>query len=219
MTDDACVTLVQSLCTRLCHDLAGPVGAIGTGVELLAEEDGVADPQIVGLLSDSAAGAASRLRILRAMLGLPTGKGLDPAEAHRLLADHLAGGSGAQGQAGGPAVTWDVPLRGADEAPVRAHMQLVLVLCVVGTEALPRAERVAVAAPHVTRAAVRISGAGPVRDGSLAAIREALAGAPPPQEPRAILGAYAGLLARTRGLTVTVETVPGVLHLDVRPIA
>ncbi|WP_051013537.1 histidine phosphotransferase family protein [Pararhodospirillum photometricum] len=64
------------LCTRLCHDLAGPIGAVATGAELLAEEtnEGVLDAEALALLSDSAHAASLRLRILRMATGVARGR-------------------------------------------------------------------------------------------------------------------------------------------------
>ena len=51
------------LCSRLCHDLLSPVGALNNGLELLADED---DPamraQCLELLADSARASADRRR-------------------------------------------------------------------------------------------------------------------------------------------------------------
>jgi histidine phosphotransferase ChpT len=35
MTED--LRIIQLLCSRLCHDLVGPVGAINNGVELIGD--------------------------------------------------------------------------------------------------------------------------------------------------------------------------------------
>ncbi|WP_245183214.1 MULTISPECIES: histidine phosphotransferase family protein [unclassified Haematospirillum] len=63
--------LADLLCTRLCHDLAGPVGAVVAGMELMADED---DPRLaretVALLKGSADAVSSRLRFLRTVFGM-----------------------------------------------------------------------------------------------------------------------------------------------------
>ena len=62
--------LAGMLCSRLCHDLVGPIGAIGNGIEFLSDED---DPemrtQAVGLLEMSAKQATARLRFYRLAFG------------------------------------------------------------------------------------------------------------------------------------------------------
>jgi histidine phosphotransferase ChpT len=58
------------LCSRLCHDLISPIGALTNGVELLADED---DPQMreqcMQLLADSARQASNRLKFFRLAFG------------------------------------------------------------------------------------------------------------------------------------------------------
>lgn len=60
--------LAELLCARVCHDLAGPVGATAAGAELFQDLGG-GDPETLAMVSTSAAGAAARLRLLRAALG------------------------------------------------------------------------------------------------------------------------------------------------------
>ena len=67
--------LAALLCSRLCHDLVGPIGAIGNGIEFLSDED---DPemrtQAVGLLEMSAKQATARLRYYRLAFGSAGGE-------------------------------------------------------------------------------------------------------------------------------------------------
>ncbi|MBE1236741.1 hypothetical protein IHV25_03620 [Phaeovibrio sulfidiphilus] len=67
------LTPVMVAVTRLCHDLAGPLGALESGTSLLEEDcaDGQPlDPEICALLKDSATSGALRLRLVRFTLGL-----------------------------------------------------------------------------------------------------------------------------------------------------
>lgn len=62
--------LAELLCARLCHDLSGPIGAIATGAELLAEDaEAGASGELTSLLATSAQTAAARLRFLRLAFG------------------------------------------------------------------------------------------------------------------------------------------------------
>lgn len=65
--------LVALLCTRLCHDLSGPVGAIAAGTELLSDGDDDFVKETAALLAHSSDSAVAKLRFLRAALG--TGQG------------------------------------------------------------------------------------------------------------------------------------------------
>ena len=78
------VELASMLCSRLCHDLLSPVGALNNGIELLADEQ---DPEMrercMELLADSAAATANKLKFFRLAFGAGGGFGdmVDPREA------------------------------------------------------------------------------------------------------------------------------------------
>ncbi len=85
--------LTAMLCSRLCHDLVGPVGAISNGIEILEDED---DPdmreQALGLLARSAKQATGRLRFYRLAFGAAGGDELtvSVAEARRTAEEMFA---------------------------------------------------------------------------------------------------------------------------------
>ncbi len=62
------------LCSRLCHDLLSPVGALNNGIELLADEH---DPEMrarcLELLSASATASANKLKFFRLAFGAAGG--------------------------------------------------------------------------------------------------------------------------------------------------
>ena len=64
------------LCSRLCHDLLSPVGALNNGIELLADET---DPDMrekcLELLADSARASANKLKFFRLAFGAGGGFG------------------------------------------------------------------------------------------------------------------------------------------------
>src|SRR3546814_8272420 len=61
--------LVALICSRLCHDLAGSIGAINNGIELLAEEtDPAMRDEAIGLIAMSGGDAARRLAFFRQAL-------------------------------------------------------------------------------------------------------------------------------------------------------
>jgi histidine phosphotransferase ChpT len=72
------------LCSRLCHDLLSPVGALNNGLELLADEH---DPEmrarVLELLSESAKASANKLKFFRLAFGAAGGFGetVDTREA------------------------------------------------------------------------------------------------------------------------------------------
>ena len=83
------VDLASLLCSRLCHDLMSPVGALSNGIELLVDET---DPDMrekcLELLADSARASANKLKFFRLAFGAAGGFGedIDTDEAHAALA-------------------------------------------------------------------------------------------------------------------------------------
>lgn len=57
---------------RICHDLIGPIGAIGNGVELLMLETGAPSPELA-LIAESVAQATARIRFFRVAYGAAGG--------------------------------------------------------------------------------------------------------------------------------------------------
>ncbi len=84
------------LCSRLCHDLLSPVGALNNGIELLADEH---DPEMrarcLDLLAESARASANKLKFFRLAFGAAGGFAdeVDAREA-RAAIDGLFGGDG-----------------------------------------------------------------------------------------------------------------------------
>jgi len=72
------VDFASLLCSRLCHDLMSPVGALNNGIELLADET---DPEMrekcLELLADSARASANKLKFFRLAFGAGGGFGED----------------------------------------------------------------------------------------------------------------------------------------------
>lgn len=72
MTDTA-HHLAALVASRLCHDLIGPIGAIGNGIELLSLDPRPKSAEIA-LLGDSIGTATSKLRFFRIAFGSATGE-------------------------------------------------------------------------------------------------------------------------------------------------
>lgn len=90
------VDLASLLCSRLCHDLMSPVGALNNGLELLGDET---DPEMrekcLDLLADSARATANKLKFFRLAFGAGGGfaEEIDTREAQAAL-EGLFGGEG-----------------------------------------------------------------------------------------------------------------------------
>jgi histidine phosphotransferase ChpT len=82
------VEFASLLCSRLCHDLLSPVGALNNGLELLADEH---DPEMrarcVELLGESARASANKLKFFRLAFGAAGGFGetVDTREARTAI--------------------------------------------------------------------------------------------------------------------------------------
>lgn len=82
------IDLASLLCSRLCHDLMSPVGALNNGIELLADEQ---DPEMrercLELLAESARASANKLKFFRLAFGAGGGFGdeIDTREARVAL--------------------------------------------------------------------------------------------------------------------------------------
>lgn len=70
------VDLASLLCSRLCHDLLSPVGALNNGLELLADEtDPAMRERCMDLLAESARVSANKLKFYRLAFGAGGGYG------------------------------------------------------------------------------------------------------------------------------------------------
>ena len=76
MSETDPLLLASQLCSRLCHDMLSPVGALSNGLELLADEK---DPQMrqrcFELLEQSARTSAAKLKYFRLAYGAAGGFG------------------------------------------------------------------------------------------------------------------------------------------------
>ncbi|MGB7653971.1 MAG: histidine phosphotransferase family protein [Novosphingobium sp.] len=129
MTDTA-VDLASLLCSRLCHDLLSPVGAMTNGLELLAEEK---DPEMrkrcMELLEQSARTSADKLKFFRLAFGAAGGFGYSVAVAEpKALIDALVAGNDRI------TVQWAL---GVDALPKTA-VKVLLNLAHIGIDALIR---------------------------------------------------------------------------------
>ena len=162
------VELASLMCSRLCHDLLSPIGALSNGIELLVDEK---DPEMrqrcFELLEQSAKASADKLKFFRLAFGAAGGFGetVDTREAHAAL-DGLFGDNHRVN------VGWMV------EDPVlpKAAIKVLLNLSLIGGDALIRGGQLDIGAEVVDghiEIVVRADGPRIVLDPEL---RAALAG-------------------------------------------
>ena len=134
------VDLASLLCSRLCHDLMSPVGALNNGIELLADET---DPDMrekcLELLADSARASANKLKFFRLAFGAAGGFG-DSVDTHEAQAA-LEGLFGAERRI---EVGWVV----ADGKLPKGAVKLLLNLALLAGDALVRGGRLDVGAEN-----------------------------------------------------------------------
>ncbi len=76
MDDRQSIDLAAMLCSRLCHDMLSPVGALSNGLELLAlETDPEMRANVMQLLEQSAAISTNKLKFFRLAFGAAGGFG------------------------------------------------------------------------------------------------------------------------------------------------
>jgi histidine phosphotransferase ChpT len=122
--------LASLLCSRLCHDLLSPVGALSNGIELLADEK---DPEMrkrcFELLEQSARVSTDKLKFFRLAFGAAGGFGeLVPMHEARAVIDALVGNNGRI------EVRWSL----ASESLPKPAVKTLLNLAMIGIEALVR---------------------------------------------------------------------------------
>lgn len=83
--------MAELLCTRLCHDLTGPIGAVNNGAEFLGEEGFNMQGQAVELIVSSAFSAVTRLQFYRMAYGKMRDHGeASLSEKQKLASDFFA---------------------------------------------------------------------------------------------------------------------------------
>jgi len=91
MTEGRDMKLAEMLASRLCHDLAGPLAAIGNGMELLTDPDFGPDPEAITLVESSATQATASLRFLRSAFGVAGEREGQPSHLRAIAGDWLRG--------------------------------------------------------------------------------------------------------------------------------
>lgn len=128
------IRVAQLLCSRMCHDLIGPIGAVNAGLELgqeAGDEDAI--DEALSLVVRSAAHATKRLAFFRIAFGLRSGiQGIMTIAEVRALA---------QGLLAERKVVLDWPDQadwGSERTLSLIAAQLVLNLVLLGMDSLPR---------------------------------------------------------------------------------
>ena len=163
--------LASLLCSRLCHDMLSPVGALNNGLELLADEkDPAMRQRCLDLLEQSARTSANKLKFFRLAYGVAGGFGeqVPVEEAQELLAALTAADERLTFE-------WAV----AEQTLSKPALKVLLNLAAMGLDSIVRGGTLAVGAERTdgrTEIAIRASGpriafdanVGKALDGTLA---------------------------------------------------
>ena len=195
----AAIDFASLLCSRLCHDLLSPVGALNNGLELLADEH---DPDMrarcLDLLNESARASANKLKFFRLAFGAAGGFGdtVDAREAKVAI-------EGMFGEGGRVEIGWMVEPATLSKPAIKVLLNLAL----IAGDALVRGGRLDIGAEQTangTEMVVRAEGPRLVLDPEL---RQALEGRTSAEEvtPRAAAAYLASELTRQAGGSIQVS--------------
>jgi len=201
--------LAALLCSRVCHDVISPVGAIINGLEVLEDEkEGEMREIALDLIKKSAAAASARLQFCRLAYGAAgsVGASIDTGDAENVTRGLINNDR--------TKLVWDATRRYAPKNKVK----LVLNLCLIALSVIPRGGVITVTLTGEGEALemlVEARGANARLAHGVAAL---IAGT---QEEGAIdahsiQAYYTGLVARSCGLNVSVEVEPERIALRAR---
>jgi histidine phosphotransferase ChpT len=200
--------LAALLCSRVCHDVISPVGAIINGLEVLdGEEDEEMRVVAMELIKKSAESASARLQFCRLAFGAAGSYGalIDTGDAEKVAKDIFANGR--------TVLQWATPRRMAS----RNAVKLLLNLCLIASGAVPRGGVVTVDISGDDNApTMRVEAKG--ANARLSHNATDLLTNPVPTEPidgHSIQLYYTTLLARECESTLNVSTSPETVTLTV----
>lgn len=124
--------LAALLCSRVCHDIISPVGAINNGLELL--DEGGADEDAMNLIRQSARNASARLQFARIAFGAAGSAGMliDTGDAEAVTVAFLKNEK--------PEVSWV----GTRALLPKNKVKLLLNLVLVANASIPRGGKLSV---------------------------------------------------------------------------
>jgi histidine phosphotransferase ChpT len=183
--------LAALLCSRVCHDLISPVGAIVNGLEVLDEnKDEETKTFALDLIKKSAKQASAKLQFCRIAFGAAGSAGaqIDLGDAEKVARGLLADDR--------TSIVWNLPR----ELLPKNKVKLLLNMLLIATGSIPRGGTLTV---DPAEGGFRISATG-LNARLNEATAELLVGSPArPVDAHGIQPVYTGILARDCGLTVS----------------
>ncbi|MFN8830778.1 MAG: histidine phosphotransferase ChpT [Labrys sp. (in: a-proteobacteria)] len=199
--------LAALLCSRVCHDVINPVGAIVNGLEVLDDEnDASMKAFALELIKKSSKAASARLQFARVAFGAAgsAGSSIDLGDAEKVAQGFIHDEK--------VSLNWSAPRLYMPKNKVK----LLLNLLVVATSTIPRGGSIeAVVTGDAEAPDFRVTATGN-HSRVPAALPGLLAGEPEGGvlDSHAIQPYYTGLIARAAGMTVTMTPEEGrvVIH-------
>ncbi|MDN2567801.1 histidine phosphotransferase family protein [Aquibium sp. A9E412] len=184
--------LAALLCSRVCHDIISPVGAINNGLELL--DEGGADEEAMMLIRASARNASARLQFARIAFGAAGSAGMqiDTGDAESVATAFIRNEK--------PELEW----RGARALLPKNAVKLLLNLLLVANAAIPRGGKLTVELAELDSAPVfTITARGPMVRVPPKFLELHSGGAPSePIDAHSVQFYYTLLLARETGMAI-----------------
>jgi histidine phosphotransferase ChpT len=193
--------LAALLCSRVCHDLISPVGAIVNGLEVMEED-------ALELIKKSAHQASAKLQFCRLAFGAAGSAGaqIDLGDAEKAARGLFEDGK--------TTLIWNLP----PQLMPKNRVKLLLNMLLIGAGTIPRGGTLTVdpvsGADGITGFTVAASGANAKLN---PVIVELIAGSPAHTvDAHAIQPLYAGILARDCGLVLSAQGEDGTVALTAR---
>lgn len=187
--------LAALLCSRVCHDVISPVGAINNGLELL--EEGGADEDAMNLIRQSARNASARLQFARIAFGAAGSAGMqiDTGDAEMVTSAFLKNEK--------PELVWN----GERALLPKNQVKLLLNLVLVAHASIPRGGRIIVTLENAqTQPRFTLASSGPMLRVPPKFLE--LHSGRKPEEPidaHSVQPYYTLLLAREAGMTISIH--------------
>lgn len=204
--------LAAMLCSRVCHDLISPVGAIANGLEVLADPEQAEMAEFAQeLIVNSTRQARAKLEFARLAFGASSTAGteIDTRDAEQVTRSYVAGEK--------PDVDWQVPAMLMPKNKVKLLLNMVLIA--VGCVPRGGEVKVTLSGPQgAERFDIIASGEKTLIP---AGTEDLLAGTPAEGgvDAQQVQPFYTGLLARESGMVLALELSEGTLSFTAEPAA
>jgi histidine phosphotransferase ChpT len=212
MDPAAKIRIAELLCSRVCHDLVSPVGAINNGIELVEEFGDGAMQEAFELIDGSARKAANHLRFFRMAYGSAGLRSIESFAEARELAEALLSG-------GKIDLDWqDAAMPSSTVGP--GWGRLLLNMVALAAEGLARGGTLTVAAtPVADRYVLKVAAAGAgagLSDELLSALHPNLA--VDELTPRTVQAYFTVLLAEQQGARIDLASSPDRFEITAAPV-